>query len=116
MLRAFGTVHYKWSARRADGDSGASQLLCRSVFEKHAGAALTLNLGRTDVRNAGLVRFKKEAGAQPAPLPYSFYPQAGAQISAEVLSGPALALSRVWSQMPLAAARVLSAALYRYLS
>jgi len=116
ILRAFGTLHYKWSARSIDGDSGASHLLCRSVVEKHAGAAVSLNLGRTDVRNAGLVRFKKEAGAEPAALPYSFYPNAPKQVSAEVLSGPALALSHAWRRLPLGATRVLSSALYRYMA
>lgn len=116
ILRAFGTLHYKWSARSIDGDSGASHLLCRSVIEKHAGAAVSFNLGRTDVRNAGLVRFKKEAGAEAAALPYSFYPNAPKQVSAEVLSGTALVLSQVWRRLPLRATRVLSSALYRYMA
>jgi Acetyltransferase (GNAT) domain len=115
MLRAFDGVHYKWSARRDDA-AGAAQLLMWSVIERHAGAARTLNLGRTDARNFGLVRFKKEAGAQPAPLPYSFYPKAPNQVSAEVLSGPRLLLSRVWRRMPAVAIRAVSSMLYRYMA
>ncbi len=50
------------------------------------------------------------------PLPYSYYPSAPKQVSAEVLSGPALALSQAWRRLPLAATRVLSSALYRYMA
>jgi hypothetical protein len=116
MLRAFDCVHYKWSARSADSAAGAAQLLLWSVIERHAGLARSLNLGRTDVRNAGLVRFKKEAGAEAVTLPYSFYPKAPSRISAEVLSGPMLLLSQVWRRLPKITARALSSALYRYMA
>ncbi len=116
MLRAFDCLHYKWSARRTDSPSGAAHLLLWSVIERHTGITGSLNLGRTDVRNAGLVRFKKEAGAEPSALPYSFYPKAPSQISAEVLSGPMLMLSQVWRRLPPLATRALSTAIYRYMA
>ncbi|HKD69626.1 MAG TPA: GNAT family N-acetyltransferase [Candidatus Binataceae bacterium] len=116
MLRSFDCLHYKWSARRTDCPAGAAQLLIWSAIERHAGITSSLNLGRTDARNAGLVRFKKEAGAKPAPLPYSFYPKAPAQVSAEVLSGPMLLLSRAWRRLPKTATRTLGSALYRYMA
>ncbi len=116
MLRAFDCLHYKWSARRTDSPSGAAHLLLWSVIERHAGVTGSLNLGRTDARNSGLVRFKKEAGAEPSAMPYSFYPTAPNQISAEVLSGPMRILSQAWGRLPLPAARVLSAAIYRYMA
>jgi hypothetical protein len=87
-----------------------------SAIERHAGVSRELNLGRTDARNSGLVRFKKEAGAEPAPLPYSFYPVAPTQVSAEVLSGPMLLMSRVWRRLPTPAARALGSALYRFMA
>jgi hypothetical protein len=116
MLRAFDCLHYKWSARRTDSPSGAAHLLLWSVIERHAGITGSLNLGRTDLRNAGLVRFKKEAGAEPSSLPYSFYPKAPEQISAEVLSGPMLMLSQAWRRLPPLATRALSSAIYRYMA
>jgi hypothetical protein len=116
ILRAFDCLHYKWSARRLDSNGGAAHLLLHSMIEQHAGAAVSLNLGRTDVRNSGLVRFKKDAGAEPAPLPYSFYPSAPKQVSAEVLSGTARLLSLAWRRLPLVATRVLGSALYRYMA
>jgi hypothetical protein len=115
-LKAFDCLHYKWSARRLGCSSGAAHLLTWSMIERHAAMARALNLGRTDARNAGLVRFKMEAGAQAVPLPYSFYPQAPGRISAEVLSGPMLMLSQVWRRLPGFATRTLGSALYRYLA
>ena len=116
MLRSFDCLHYKWSARRDDCAAGAAQLLIWSVIERHAGVTRSLNLGRTDTRNAGLVRFKKEVGAQPSALPYSFYPKAPSRVSAEVLSGPALLMSHAWRRLPKIASRALSSALYRYMA
>lgn len=116
MLRAFDCLHYKWSARRADSFSGAAHLLLWNAIERHHGITGSLNLGRTDVRNAGLVRFKKEAGAEPSALPYSFYPSAPNQVSAEVLSKPMRVLSQAWRRLPPFATRALSAAVYRYMA
>jgi hypothetical protein len=116
MLRSFDSLHYKWSARHDDSAAGAAQLLIWSVIERHAGVTRSLNLGRTDTRNSGLVRFKKEAGAQSSALPYSFYPDAPSQVSAEVLSGPMLLLSQGWRRLPRIASRALSSALYRYMA
>lgn len=116
VLRAFDCLHYKWSARRTDSAAGAAQLLIWSMIERHAGITRSLNLGRTDARNSGLVRFKKEAGAEAVPLPYSFYPAAPSQVSAEVLSGPMLLLSHAWRRLPAIATRALSSALYRYMA
>ena len=116
MLRSFDCLYYKWSARSTNSPAGAAQLLIWSTIERHAGLTPALNLGRTDARNTGLVRFKKEAGADPVPLPYSFYPTAPAQVSAEALSGPMALVSRVWRRLPRIATRALSPALYRYLA
>jgi Acetyltransferase (GNAT) domain len=116
MLRSFGGLHYKWSARRADSQAGAAQALTWSVIERHAGISQSLNLGRADSRNTGLVRFKKESGAEPAPLPYSFYPSAPNQVSAEVLSGPMKVLSQAWRRLPPSATRALSTLIYRYMA
>jgi hypothetical protein len=116
MLRSFDSLHYKWSARHDDSAAGAAQLLIWSVIERHAGVTRSLNLGRTDTRNSGLVRFKKEAGAQSSALPYSFYPDAPSQVSAEVLSGPMLLLSQGWRRLPRIASRALSSAPYRYMA
>ncbi|MGO9055777.1 MAG: GNAT family N-acetyltransferase [Candidatus Binataceae bacterium] len=116
ILRAFDCLHYKWSARHDHGPSGAAHLLLWNVIERHAGVTGSLNLGRTDLRNAGLVRFKKDVGAEAAALPSSFYPTAPNQISAEMLSGPMAVLSQVWRHLPPIAARALSSAIYRYMA
>lgn len=116
MLRSFDSLHYKWSARHDECAAGAAQLLMWSMIERHAGVSGSLNLGRTDMRNSGLVRFKKEVGARPSALPYSFYPTAPIQVSAEVLSGPMLLLSQAWRRLPRIASRAISSALYRYMA
>ncbi len=115
ILRSFGCLHYKWGARRVDSHIGVMHLLIRSLIENYAGAVRSLDLGRADVRNPGLIRFKREAGAEPQPLPYSFYPAVPSRLSPEVLSGFTWGLSQVWRRLPLPATRILSQALYRYL-
>jgi hypothetical protein len=74
-----------------------------------------LDLGRADVRNAGLMRFKGELGATASPLPSSFYPRAHQGVSSEVLSGNCAVLAKVWSRLPLSVTRLGGAMIYRFL-
>jgi hypothetical protein len=113
VLRYGDRLHYRWGAR-IDDPSGANHLLFWNLIEKYASDFRVLDLGRTDYRNAGLCRFKRELGAVSAPLSYSYFPSVGEQVSAETLSGPARLASRVWRHLPLPVTRVLGTAIYRF--
>jgi hypothetical protein len=115
-LRDGLTLYYKWSARAEDDTTGAAHLLLWSLIETAAGRQQTLDLGRTDTRNQGLNRFKRESGASCTALPYSFLPHAPREISPEVSSGVRHLSARLWRRLPLPVCRALSDAVYRYLS
>jgi hypothetical protein len=116
LLRHHDCVHYKWGARRLVEPSSANYLLIHTTIAHLAGRARLADLGRCDTRNSGLSRFKRDWGAAPYPLSYSFFPFAPRDLSSEVLSGPRRALSNLWRHLPVPAARILGAALYGYLA
>jgi hypothetical protein len=107
-------LYYRWGARADAIPPGANHLLFWRLIEESAGEFESLELGRADRRNAGLCRFKRELGAASSPLPYSYYPRAGSQMSAEALTGAARLASRVWQRLPLSVTRVVGTALYQY--
>jgi hypothetical protein len=115
LLRDGHQLCYKWAARAEDSHPGANHLLVSSMLEDHAGKEVSIDFGRCDNRNAGLVRSKVDVGCVGRPLPYAFFPNAPRHISSEVLSGPAKILSSLWKRLPLPVTRVLGAALYRYM-
>ncbi len=108
-------VYYKWGARRANYRSLANHLLFWRAIEEFAGRARILDLGRADIRNQGLMRFKAELGASAVTLPSSYYPRAPKQVSSEVLTGGRAFLAGIWSRMPMVATRLAGRFLYRYL-
>lgn len=114
VLRDGNDLYCKWSAHRPGIVQGASHLLNVSLIEEFAGRARLLDRGRVDIRNSGLRHFKKDQGAKPAPVPYSYFPEAPRRVSAETLSGPVKILSRLWRHLPLPVTRVLGTALYGY--
>jgi hypothetical protein len=116
VLRNGEQLCCKWSARGENGHPGANHLLVASMLEEYAGKASSIDFGRCDTRNQGLVRSKSELGCVSRPLPYAFFPTAPGGISSEVLTGPAKILSSVWKRLPLPVTRVLGEALYRYLA
>jgi hypothetical protein len=116
LLRDAGRVYMKWSARRPDAISSANHLLVWNVIQAYAGQVTALDLGRTDVRNAGLARFKKEAGATATPLIYSYLPAAPRHVSSEVLTGMRKLSADIWRRLPLSVARIAGGAFYRYLA
>ncbi len=116
LLRDNDCVHYKWGARRLVEPSSANHLLTHATIEHLASRAGLADLGRCDVRNSGLSRFKREWGADRHPLPYSFFPLAPSHVSSEVLSGRRRVMSNLWRHLPVPAARILGAALYGYLA
>ena len=116
FLRSGDEVSFKWGARRPARLSKANHLLLWSAIEHFASSCRILDLGRADIRNQGLSRFKRELGATPDPLPYSFYPRRPAQISSEVLSGPGKVLASIWTRMPIVATRIAASAMYRFLA
>lgn len=114
VLRDRDQLYAKWSARTSHGADGASHLVFFSMLERYAGNAALLDLGRTDARNAGLMRFKEEMGAASAALPYSYFPRAPRRPSAEETDRAAGALARVWRRLPLGFTRAIGAAAYGY--
>lgn len=116
VLRDGDVLHAKWSARATAGPDGASHLVFMSIAEHHAQRARALDFGRTDSRNHGLSRFKRQLGATAHDLPYSYFPQMPSVTSAENLTGWWSTASRVYRNLPLPAARVLSSMTYRYLA
>jgi hypothetical protein len=91
-------------------------LLFWSVIEEVAARARTLELGRTDVRNQGLMRFKKELGASATALPSAFYPRAPRQVSSESLNGGFALAARIWRRLPIFATALGGRILYRFLA
>jgi len=116
LLKDRATLHCKWSARATTAPAGTMQLLFADICAHYAGSFATLDLGRTDINNDGLSRFKREMGAAPAPLPYAFFPRAPRHISSEQVNGPARALTALWRRLPLAATRIIGSAIYGYLA
>lgn len=116
LLKYRDRLYYKWSARGAINTPGANHLLLWSVIESYAGNALSLDLGRADVRNQGLMQFKKEMGGRAEPLPYSYFPKRPRHISPEVPGPTRKALIQIWRRLPLSATRVIGSALYGYLT
>ena len=116
VLRDGNDLHAKWSARAAAMPDGASHMIFMAIAEQHAQKAASLDFGRTDSRNRGLSRFKRELGASATDLPYSYFPQMPNVTSAENLTGVWQTASRVWRNLPLPVARVLNNVTYRYLA
>lgn len=116
FLRHEDLVCYKWGARRPGRSSNANHLLFWNAIEHFSRSEQWLDLGRADVRNHGLSRFKKEMGASPQPLPYSFFPRTPTHVSPEVPTNGRRALARIWTRMPLGATRLAGRALYRFLA
>lgn len=115
FLRDGEVIHYKWGARQPNYRSHANHLMFWNAIEEFASRARMLDLGRADVRNQGLMRFKKELGANAAGLPSSFYPHAPARVSSEVLTGVPALLAKIWTRMPLLATRMAGRLMYRFL-
>jgi hypothetical protein len=111
------TLHFKWSARDSRESSGASHLLTWSLVEHWAGKFRRLDLGRSDVRNFGLNRFKHGLGGRSAILPYVFFPVAPHHpSSSEVLSTKRWIMTTVWRLLPAPLCRGIERFGYRYLS
>jgi hypothetical protein len=110
------TAYYKWSARSHSETRGAGHLLVWSIVESLRGNYRTLDLGRTDARNDGLNRFKRELGGTHSPLPYSFVPRAPTEISPEHVHGSRRLIGAIWKHLPPALCGLLSDRLYKYLA
>jgi len=115
FLRDGDVMHYKWGARRAHDESSANHLLFWSAIEEFSSTVRILDLGRTDIRNQGLMRFKRELGASATPLPSAFYPRAPRQVSAEALTGGFAIVAKVWRRMPIFATALAGRLVYRFL-
>src|SRR6185312_309873 len=116
LLRDRETLYCKYSARGDTPPPGANHLLFWRMLETHAGRFKTLNLGRGDVGNEGLNRFKHELGASTSPLPYSFFPRQPAHVSSEKPLGVQRAFMTGWRHLPRPITRFLGPRLYPYLT
>jgi hypothetical protein len=114
FLISEGLVHYKWGARRADSKAYANHVLFWSAIEEFALGQRVIDLGRTDVRNHGLMRFKKELGAKLSPIAFSFYPHSPGQVSSEVLTGKRRLAAEILRRLPIFATRILGEAAYGF--
>jgi hypothetical protein len=115
LLRDGARLYAKWSARALHSTNGASHLVFFSMLEHYADKAVALDLGRADVRNVGLTRFKSEMGAMPSPLPYSYFPFLRLAFSAESPDRSAGLFAQVWRRLPLALTRAIGATAYGFL-
>ena len=116
FLRDGDVVHYKWGARRSNNRSHANHLLFWNAIEEYASRTRLLNLGRTDIRNQGLMRFKNELGATASPMPCSFYPRTPRRVSSEVLTGSRAIVARIWRCLPIFATELAGRLIYRFLA
>ncbi len=115
ILRDGDVVYAKMNARCSDCPSGANHLLFADALDDYAGRVRTLDLGRVDIRNRGLVEFKRRLGAVSTPLPYAYFPRAPRNVSSESLNGSARAISRVLRHLPLWTTRTLGRVVYGFL-
>lgn len=109
-------IYGKWMARAHDAGTGATEILIRKLILSHLGTHRRFDVGRTDMRNKGLVNFKRQHGAEPSPLPYVFTPDPPGNISSEHVTGTRALAMRLWPKLPRPVAEGLSAFIYRYLS
>jgi hypothetical protein len=109
-------LYGKWMARAHDAPPGATQILISRLIHAHHGVCSRFDVGRTDVRNAGLANFKRQHGAAAAPLPYLFFPNPPGNISSEHVTGARSMITRLWPKLPKRVAGALSAFIYRYLA
>ena len=116
LLGQGDTLYYKWSARDSNESWGAGHLLTWSLAEHWAGKFRRLDLGRSDIRNFGLNRFKHGLGGRSNALPYAFFPIAPHNLSSEVLSPKRRILADIWRRLPEPICRGIERFAYQYLS
>ena len=109
-------IYGKWMARAHDAGTGATEILIRKLILGHLGTHRRFDVGRTDMRNKGLVNFKRQHGGEPSSLPYVFTPNPPGNISSEHDTGSRALAMRLWPKLPRPLAEGLSAFIYRYLS
>jgi hypothetical protein len=116
ILRDRNILHVPWLARVKDSPDGASHLLLMTLAERYAGRMKCLDLGRTDTRNRGLMRFKRDFGTDMEMLPYSYYPTPPRTTNAQDLSGGLRIASQVWRKLPMPVAQALGPMMYRLMA
>lgn len=112
FLHFGGTLTYKYGAsRRADLYLRPNNLLFMEAIRWGCENGMrTLDLGRTDLDNAGLLAFKRSFGPAESPLPYSYL---GAPRRDPARGLPGRALSTVIQHSPAGVGRLVGEALYR---
>jgi hypothetical protein len=84
------------------------------AIRRAAAAGVAFDMGRVAPEQAGLAEFKARWGAEPVPLGYDYWPDAGGVHEARRDAGPLAVAARVWSRLPRRVTR-LGSVLYRYL-
>lgn len=116
MFLHFGpqaTFKYAASDRRFQSFRAANLVLWHGILECRRAGCRRLSLGRTQPRNAGLLRFKRATGAVESPLPYFTYSFREKVLIADPdrLNGLSNKLFRL---LPLPLSRLAGALLYRH--
>jgi hypothetical protein len=109
-------LYAKWSARDPRDRQGAGHQVVWSIIEEFSLRGAAIDLGRTDVRNDGLNRFKRETGADSTPLPYAYLPRAPRHVSSEVPEGLGAVAARAWRHLPHPLRRRIESAIFPYLA
>lgn len=104
------TVVYKYGCSNTayNNMGGTVLLLWKTIEEAKAAGMLELDLGRSDLDNAGLITFKHHWGAIESTLSYWSYPHRNGAESSNGLAG------RLFAMMPDAALQAAGKVLYRH--
>jgi len=110
-----GTMLYKYgcSDPRFNNLHGTTQLFWRAIEEAKEQGAKVFDLGRSDLDNPGLIRFKSKWGSHDFPLTYWRFPQAAAR-RAPLLARSRKAGRRLLSHLPDPLLILLGKTLYKH--
>jgi lipid II:glycine glycyltransferase (peptidoglycan interpeptide bridge formation enzyme) len=116
MLRHKNTLVYKYGGldRRYRSHGAMPLLFWRAIQDAHAGGLEVLDLGRSDLENAGLVAFKDHLGARRTRLRY--YRSGGSASAAPTLKLAARLVKRLCAFVPSPVLVGVSGRLYRHLA
>jgi len=114
-LRHRSTVTYKYgcSNDKFHNLAGMSFLFWKLIEESKNSGATSIDLGRSELDQVGLLTFKNRLGANQQPLTYFRYPRAAHRDAAQ--HGGLGAIRRMISLLPDAALPIAGRALYRHL-
>jgi lipid II:glycine glycyltransferase (peptidoglycan interpeptide bridge formation enzyme) len=112
-LRYKQTMTYKYGSSddRFSALGGMQSLFWQAIQDAKAGGLLSLDLGRTDVANVGLLQFKDRWGAERSALRYFQYPAKAARGARAMQTN---VVKAVCSHLPGGVLEVAGKVLYKY--